>query len=69
MTHTSTEQPEALRLAYALAERVSLTATDFGFDSDLAYAARELRRLHERDMRADAQIKELLQVKIGRAHV
>lgn len=46
MTHTSTEQPEALRLADALAERVSLTATGFGFDADLAYAAAELRRLH-----------------------
>lgn len=54
MTHTSTEQTEALRLADALAERVSLTATGFGFDADLAYAAAELRRLHSRVQELEA---------------
>lgn len=61
MTDTSTEQPElpeALRLADALAERVSLTATGFGFDADLAYAAAELRRLHARVQELEAELEQ-----------
>ena len=48
------EQPEALRLAEHLENFRS-------FPDDLAAAA-ALRRLHERDVKADTQIKELLQI-------
>ena len=61
MTHTSTEQPEALRLA-DIVERLNVGVHSQAIAEEYSAAAAELRRLHERDMRADVQIKELLQV-------
>src|SRR5574344_456654 len=59
--HTSTEQPEALRLA-DIVERLNVGVHSQAIAEEYSAAAAELRRLHERDMRADVQIKELLQV-------
>ena len=58
---SNTQQPEALRLADKYEVQGFLGDHRFAKEQWCSQAAAELRRLHERDMRADVQIKELLQ--------
>ena len=68
MTHTSTEQPEALRLAECLERDTQMNWPDY--DNQVGAAA-ELRRLHTRVQELEAKVetgKRLLREEMARAN-
>ncbi len=70
MTHTSTEQPEALRLA-DIVERLNVGVHSQAIAEEYSAAARELRRLHARVQEMEAKVetgKRLLREEMERAN-